>query len=737
MRARSNRHPGHISLLVVAAAVATLAAAASASAFDGVLLAPDGSPLAGARVTVIGRPGSTIADRTGRFTLDGVGEPPFLLLVTRPDGVALEPISVDALPESGPVTLTIRASFEDSVSVISGVVPDLELPPAAAATVIGREDLDQRNPSRLVDVLEAVPGSGRTGEGHAAVPGLRGLPKGRTLILIDEGRVTAERRAGPSATYLDPETVEEVEVVRGPGSVAYGSDAFGGIIRARSWLPHPGEAPTVRYRLTGADATGERGVHAEATADALGGAVLGGLHYREFDDYDSPHGTVQDSGAVEKGFRLGYQALVWDGVLRVGWRTDLARDVGKPGTDPTTRNVYPEEDSHRLSVSFDRPGPGDWSRLGVSASWDSYRLILDKDRAAAGTTSRTVTRSDVDANDYEVRVEGERSLGGARLVVGANAYGRYDLRALNSTSAYDGGCCPVVVDQEVSIASARSDDVGAFVGLGGAVGPVAVAGGARVDRVSSSNDGGYFGDRSTSATAVSGFLAATLPVAADLEVSAQVARGFRDPLLSDRYYRGVTGRGFITGNPDLDPETSLQLDLAARYTRGPVQLAAFAYRYRIRDLVERYKSNGDYFFRNRGEAEIRGIEVEGAVAVAGDVTLRLGGQVLRGTVDDDGTPLDDIPSRGGFVVVRSEPRSGPWWLARVAAWTRDERPGPTERVVPGHAVVDLGAGWRFSAALELELLARNVLDRAYPASADEEAVLAPGRTLAVTMRGRI
>ena len=52
---------------------------------------------------------------------------------------------------------------------------------------------------------------------------------------------------------------------------------------------------------------------------------------------------------------------------------------------------------------------------------------------------------------------------------------------------------------------------------------------------------------------------------AGFSATAQVARGFRDPTLSDRYFRGPTGRGFITGNPDLEPETSLQCDGALRY----------------------------------------------------------------------------------------------------------------------------------------------------------------------------
>ena len=74
-----------------------------------------------------------------------------------------------------------------------------------------------------------------------------------------------------------------------------------------------------------------------------------------------------------------------------------------------------------------------------------------------------------------------------------------------------------------------------------------------------------------------------------------MARGFRDPILSDRFYRGPVGRGFIEGNPDLKPETSLQFDVTARYAAGPVRLAAAGYHYRITDLVERYAATPTLF----------------------------------------------------------------------------------------------------------------------------------------------
>ncbi len=121
----------------------------------------------------------------------------------------------------------------------------------------------------------------------------------------------------------------------------------------------------------------------------------------------------------------------------------------------------------------------------------------------------------------------------------------------------------------VSIDTAHRVDNGVYASIETAVAPVLVlSGGIRGDYVTTSNTGGYFGDRSTGNGAGSGYASATVGSFGGFSLTAQIARGFRDPVLSDRYYRGPTGRGFITGNPDLDPETSLQLDLGAALRRA-------------------------------------------------------------------------------------------------------------------------------------------------------------------------
>jgi iron complex outermembrane receptor protein len=709
----------------------------AASAIELRVVDPSGSPLAGSHIMVIGRSGSVIADRDGRARIEPDPEPPFVLLVSRPDGVALKPVTVQVLPDGGLLEVTVETAGE-TVTVVSGVIPDLEVPPAVAATIIGGTDLKQRRPVRLTQTLENIPGAGHTGNGHSAVPGLRGLPKHRTLLLLDDGRVVSERRAGPSATFLNPDTIDEVEVVRGPGSVAYGSDAFGGIIRARSRMPSPAGAFGFRYGLLAGSVANEFGGSAEVTTALGGGGFLIGAQYRDFGNYSSPEGEVENSAAEDFGVRLAYQRPVGSGILRLGWRSDAARDVGKPAPDSDLNRVYyPDENSHRFSLGFEKPGPGAWSRISVGFLWDSYQLVLAKDRVATATDPRRLTESDVTAQDYEARIEAERPLGGARWVVGANAYGRFNLHASEAAADLDPDGGVIAESSQVSIDSARSNDVGLFTALTRDWDRWGVAAGLRGDWVRAENRGGVFGDLTVTNTDASGFLAVTWRGVDDLEVSFQAARGFRDALLSDRFYEGQTGRGEITGNPFLDPESSRQLDLAVRYRANRWQVAGFAYLYRIRDLIERYREGDDFFFRNRGEGEITGVEVEGSVAVGAGVQLQGGLHWIRGEVLDDGSATDDVPPPGAFLVVRSSDGSRLSWMVRGAVFGRDDRPGPTEQIVPGYGLVDAAIGYRLSDAAQIQLLGRNLLDTAHLASADADAVLAPGRSIQLNVRGLI
>ncbi len=688
-------------------------------------------PIPFARVAVLNQPGWMVADEEGTVRLPEDLQPPFTLVVTGSDGVLLGSFYLTDQLSDGQV-LTVQKRQEE-LTVTASRSPDLVVAPATAFGVVSTANLSFRAPAQLTDVLDAIPNVGRLEEGHSVVPALRGMARFRSLVLLDGSRVFTERRAGPSATFLDPLSLGEVEVVRGAAGVAYGSDAFGGVIAARTPLALPGEPWGLRYYLLTGTGVPEKTAHVEAGGTLGRGALTLALGARDFSRYRSPMETVYNSEATFRSARVGYQVPVGEGLLRLSWRSDWGRDVGKPALDSrVTRSYYPEENSHRLVVGYEAPMAGPWIRYAWSLSWVEYQLITVRDTFATDTKPRTLTQADVFSHDYNARFEAERQLFGGRVLFGADAYGRFGLKATNDQYTFTTGGPDRT--REVSIASARKDDFGLFAALNRNFQTWDLALGVRADHTQAKNTGGYFGNRNFDFTRGSGFAALTFRPVGGWEVSLQYARGFRDAVLSDRFYRGISGRGFITGNPDLKPETSKQWDLALRYSAPSWRVAIYGYRYRIFDFIERYRQGSNYFFRNRAEAELRGLEGELTWVVFSSTTLSLGLQYPEGKVATDRTYLDDIPARGGFLLLRQQ-RGAFSWETRFAAYARDTRPGPAEATVPGYAVWDLGASWQLSRQLEVGLYGRNVLDRAYPGSADASAVLAPGRSVQLSLRG--
>src|SRR5688500_11981687 len=205
---------------VLAAIVIVLATAASAVAFEGRILNAQGQPVANAEVTILGYTGSARTNADGRFAWTPDPSPPFEILVIAPGGVYMKPVLVEQLA-LGPVEFTVEPLVNEIVTV-SGSAGSIETAPASATATLTSTEIQTRMPANLIQALENIAGISQVSEGQAAVPAVRGLARGRTLILIDGARVSSERRAGPSATHLDPDVIEGIDVARGPGSVAYG-----------------------------------------------------------------------------------------------------------------------------------------------------------------------------------------------------------------------------------------------------------------------------------------------------------------------------------------------------------------------------------------------------------------------------------------------------------------------------------------------------------------------------------
>jgi outer membrane receptor protein involved in Fe transport len=700
----------------------------------------DGRPVARGRVSVVGKAYSTPTSADGSFRLDPVPALPFEVGVADESGTWLGLIRVDRLEGSPPWNLRLAAASKAEVTVAAGLAPATMASPAAATTVVSRVEMDEKAPSRLADALQDIPGTGRLEEGQSVVPTIRGLARARVQLLVDDSRVTAERRAGSSGTYLDPFVLENVEVVRGPGTVAYGSDALGGVVHARTRLPVPGAPAGGRFALSG-EAGGAQALTAgvEASVPVGPGGLLVAAHQRSFSDYESPSGTIDNSSARDRGVLLRALVPVGSVSLIAGVQLDEGRDIGKPSADANvTRAYYPQENSYRFTLGADLGPALGFSSVEVRSFVGRYQLVTDRDRLATPVQPRKISEADVAANDASLRAVATRPLLAGNLRVGFDVNSRYNLSAMNDYTDFNSAGQPTVVTTETAVDQANRLDLGLFLESEQALAKdlLSLSLGLRGDSVTTKNNGGYFGDRSTSNGDFSGFLAVTATPGAGWSVTAQYARGFRDPLLSDRYFRGVSGRGFVVGNPDLVPETSDQFDLAVRTAVGPVRLAAYGFLYRISDLVERYQSGNDFYFRNRGTEELKGAEFEATVDLGRTLSARIGAMWIEGRILDDGSPAGDVPQNSVSLALDWRVSREIWARLRAAAFARKEDFGPSEKVRPGYGIVDLSGGYRFSGFLEARLLVRNLFDKEYQATADALGMPAPGRSATLFLAGR-
>lgn len=207
---------------------------------DGTVVDPDGRPVPDARV-LISQANALVAtivtDHGGSFQLDdrsGLDSGPYRLLVSL-DGFQATPIDVHLDPsDPQSVTLALRVSaYRESVVVSASSVerPRSETPDTV--TVITADDLRAEQIETVADALRFVPGLTVTATGGpGALTSLfpRGGESDFSLILIDGIRVN-DFGGAYDVAHLPVTDIERIEVVRGPQSALWGSDAIGGVVQ--------------------------------------------------------------------------------------------------------------------------------------------------------------------------------------------------------------------------------------------------------------------------------------------------------------------------------------------------------------------------------------------------------------------------------------------------------------------------------------------------------------------------
>ena len=598
---------------------------------------------------------------------------------------------------------------------------------ASAVTVITGAALRARGITNLLDALRDVPGAALVQGGTFGTPAslfLRGGESDYVKVLVDGVPVNDPGGAFDFA-HLTTDAVDRIEVVRGPASVLYGSDAVAGVVQVFT-LPGRGAA---RWRVAGGGGTFGS---ARLEAGAAGGTERAGF-------------SLSGSRFTSEGtyaFNSAYRRTEAAGLLRgsLGSRTDarftfrLDDHAAHFPTDGAgrvvDRNQFTTGKQTTLGVEGRRIlGP----RLEVRVQLGSNAADAGYDDRPDGSADTLGFYADVSAGRTVRRSADLRAIAyvgpGTTLTLGGTVERQTD-RSTDSSASQFGPSADTL------IASRRNGAMYAQL-IADPGGRLALNAGARVDRNQ------RFGTAATYRAGLSWRLAA------GARVRAAVGTALKEPTFYENY-----ATGFVVGNPALRPERDRAWELGAEArvgARGPT-LSATWFDQRFTDLIQYTAAppaaaDPNYF--NIAAATSSGLEVEAGFALGRRVTAHAHYTYLRTAVRDAGfQTAADGPFAEGRPLLRRPAHAAGGSLAYaqggVTLWAGAELAGrredmdyaaavPARVVLPTYLRVDASAEIRLlgrpgGAGLVASARAENVLDARYE---EVRGFPARGRTLFV------
>lgn len=630
----------------------------------------------------------------------------------------------------------------DAVTTTATRTPTVAGDAALPVSVIGREEIERRDARTVLDLIRDIPGVESSGVPRttALQPVIRGLGQERIVLRTDGARnnFNAGHRG---RTFVDPELLQQVEVLRGPGSTLFGSGALGGVIALRTIEVDDILQPGARF-----------GGFASMGVQSQGSGWRGGL------GLGAREGAFEALGAFSGFTNNNFTDGAGNTIPFTG--DDATSLLGKLGWNPG---------NHRFQVSAQRFR--DDHVLPVSANTATTTGIADRRTDAETMTFRwsyadpaqpllaprvVLYRTNVDIT--ERRLAGTRATERTELTT-------HGLDAQN-TSHFDAGLLgrhsltygiEIYRDEQEGgtngaprpqFPTARQTVFAFFVQDEIAFGPFTLTPGLRLDRFDQESPDGR-NDREVER--VSPRISLAWQVAPWLQPYVSYAEAFRAPSLTELYVGGAhfPGNRFVP-NPNLRPETSKTTEIGANLRFSDVvrqgdrlRMRVTAFRSEIDDFIESVVLRTTTEARNVATARIQGVEAE-AQYDAGTWWLGLGAAALQGDNLASNQPLASIPAHrlnltGGYRFLESGVTVGGRWTLTADQDRAPNLPGVAQ-MTSGYGLVDLFASWTPQTApnLRLGFAVDNLLDQPYRPvnwnSAPPPPFYAVGRNIRANLR---
>lgn len=601
--------------------------------------------------------------------------------------------------------------------------------------VLSGEALDEAKSATLGETVGKLPGvqSSNFGAGVGR-PIIRGLDGGRVGVL--SGGLATQDVSTVSQDHnvtIEPFLADQIEVLKGPSTLLYGSGAIGGVVNiVDGRIAERALDTTINGRAElRADSVND-GFTGMARADAMGADGRLVLHadavYRNQKDYDTPLGTQTNSFIDTKTGALG-ASLVGDAGF-LGFSAARYEDrYGNPG-EPGDRSAGDR------GVSLDMLQ----NRFELKGGLQQAFGIFSGLRASVARTNYEHTEFEGDAvgtRFLNTATEGRLELTHAPLAgwigaFGAQAYSR-EFEAIG---------------EEAFVPRTQTRAGGLFVTEQKKWNAFQLDLGARVDRIKSDPDG--FSERSF--TPVSLSAGALWNIDQDWRLSVNLDRAERAPAEEELFANGphIATLSFEIGDPNLRKERATQAEIGLHYHGERFEAKAAVYQTRFNGFIYLVDS-GDFVdgeeeplpvrLWSQADATFRGFELEGIAHLvdndAGRLDLRVFGDRVRATLDNGGNLPRIAPSRVG-ADLRWNSNA---WRASVGAlrYAKQDDIATGETPTDGYTLVDAHFAYHWDTdrlGWELFVDGNNLTDqtaRVHTSFLKDNVVL-PGRNVGLGVR---
>ena len=725
-----------------------LATAASAQgAIEGVVLdAETEAPVVGATVRVDGTGRGVAADLDGQFSIALQGGDHWLVV----SAVGYAPARLHAHDGHRlAVRLRPAATAFDAVTV------------EGERAVAGAPSAPTKTPATTEDLLARLPGVRMIQRANfAAEPVVRGYQGGQISLTIDGMPVygACVDKMDPASSYVEPENLAAVEVSKGASDLGRGSQ-IGGAVDLVTERPRFG-VPLAAEAEVGVESNGlARRVRGAANWSAGRLAVRASGSYRGSGDYAPGGGdAIETSGYAKRNLAaaatlrlaeghaltaqlvtddawlIGYPALLMDAVLAQARIGSLAYEGRAPGLDRLDARLYRNRVDHTMDDRYRNVLAREVMR-GMFMPMGGYSDVLGG-RVEAGRTVAG-TGLALSADVHRLRQFGDMTMyslfPGIRDMVLLNVG---DVEALNAGLTLEAR--RPLTDRLTVSASGRLDATSRDVGR------------EAMRQLFERRTGDPDVSRRMLLPSVNATASYALSPRTHLRLT--LADAGRLPTVVEQYghyvYNYVDGY-FYTGDPDLKPERSRQVELGVAHAGGRVAIEAAVYAHQLSDLVIGLADNevvgglagSTYRFRlydNADRGWMAGGEVSAFARLGAGLEAVASVSAAYGQNLTFDEPLPMIPPVGGVAALRYDRGGlfgeveGRWARAqdRVARFTYAERP------TDGFAVFAIRGGWRPDGAasgLRLQAGVENVLDTFYQEHLAISDLAARGRSVYLTV----